>query len=67
MGLNDPQCSDKCFHMRSIGASEYHFGKYKTSVWMDSNGKRIAFIGIFDFLQITLAARISQYVSMWTE
>ena len=30
-----------------------------TSVWMDSKGKRIPFIGIFAFLQITLAARIS--------
>ena len=28
-------------------------------VWMDSKGKRIAFIGIFAFLQITLAARNS--------
>ena len=30
-----------------------------TSVWMDSNDKRIAFFRIFGFLQKTLAARIS--------
>ena len=59
MGLNDPQCSDKCFHMRSIGASEYHFGEYK-HIRMDGliwGG--LHFFGIFGFLQKTLAAHIS--------
>ena len=37
---------DKCFHMRPIGASEYHFGEYKHR--MDSNGKN-AFSGILGF------------------
>ena len=39
--------SDKYFHMRSIGASEYHFGEYK-HIRMDSNGKN-EFSGIFGF------------------
>ena len=51
--------SDKCFHMRPIGASEYHFGEYK-HIRMDGlKLMRIAFFGIIGFLQKTLAARIS--------
>ena len=39
--------SDKFFHMRPIGASEYHFGEYK-HIRLDSNDKN-AFSGIFGF------------------
>ena len=39
--------SDKCFHMRPIGASEYHFGEYK-HIRLNSNDKN-AFSGIFGF------------------
>ena len=39
--------SDICFHMRWVGASEYHFDAYKC-IRMSSNGKN-AFSGFFGF------------------
>ena len=44
------------FHMRSIGATEYHFGDINTSGWIQMI--EMHFPEFFVFLQKTLAAHI---------